>query len=426
MKLAIIVVGAYKNLQRLHPFFASYKLTKIDQDLSYERIVIHTEIGDHKLLQYASTLKLYGYDIKSIIIQDSNDIASYESILTQFEHYNIENVIVDINLLDNVGFIKTIIQKITNQDSSNIRVNQKRDNNDLSKQRHGREVHVGHLIGQYQQSPPMLFSRDGHSMWMGDMYRGGSAFLILGGPSFNVVDRSRLNNPGILTMGVNNSVKTFRPNLWTSVDHPSHFIKSIWFDPTITKFVPYSHSEKFIFDNEKWVDTDVKVGDCPNVWFFKRNEKFIAEQFLIEDTINWGNHKDFGGGRSVMLAAIRILFHIGVRTIYLLGCDFKMDNNGSKYHFDQNRSDSSIKGNMSTYKLLCERFELLRPIFEKYGLYVYNCNEESGLKAFPIIKFEDAIRSAASNMPIDITNERTDGLYDRLSNIKKKNKNAPK
>jgi hypothetical protein len=93
----------------------------------------------------------------------------------------------------------------------------------------------GSYVGKYLQTPPIIFSRDGHSMWFGDMYRGRCGFLILSGPSFNDINHKLLDKPGILTMGVNNSVKTYRPNLWTSVDHPSHFIKSIWLDPKIMK-----------------------------------------------------------------------------------------------------------------------------------------------------------------------------------------------
>jgi hypothetical protein len=79
-------------------------------------------------------------------------------------------------------------------------------------------------------------------------------------------------------------------------------------DPTIMKFVPICHASKFIFNSDEWKFMDVRVGDCPNIVYYKRNEHFKAKQFLWEDCINWGNHKDHGGGRSVMLAAIRILF----------------------------------------------------------------------------------------------------------------------
>jgi hypothetical protein len=236
-------------------------------------------------------------------------------------------------------------------------------------------------------------------------------------------------------MGVNNSVKTFRPNLWISVDRPESFILSIWLDPTIAKFVPLCHAEKKLFDNNKWEMTDIKVGDCPNVFYYRRNERFQPEQFLLEDTFNWGNHSDtcscgFSrsknkkikicpechkeefGSRSVMLPAIRMLYFLGVRTIFLLGCDFNMKINEPNYHFDQDRSPSSVSGNNSSYRILTQRFSLLKPEFERMGLCVFNCNPESALDVFPKIDYEDAVRASLAGFP-NVLTERTSGLYDR-------------
>ncbi len=208
------------------------------------------------------------------------------------------------------------------------------------------------------------------------------------------------------------------------VDDPGNFIKSIWLDPKITKFVPFDHTEKTLFDNEKWEQMDKVVGECPNVHFFRRNEHFMPEQFLQEGTFNWGEHSEAldalgnKGGRSVMLVAIKLLYYLGIRKIFLLGCDFKMDEN-TKYHFEQDRSAGSQKGNNATYEILKSRFEALLPHFEQAGLKVFNCNMESGLKVFPMIPFDEAIALATKEMP-DIANERTAGLYDRKANEKKK------
>lgn len=279
--------------------------------------------------------------------------------------------------------------------------------------RHGREVHIGYKVGQYVQPPPFFFTADKWPAPFVDMYRGNSCFLIAGGPSFAKVDKNKLSEPGILTMGLNNSPKSFRPNLWTSVDDPASFLLSIWLDPTIQKFVPISHIDKYLFDSMQWRMTETRVSDCPNVWYYKRNERFKADQYLWEDTFNWGNTANMGGGRSVLLAAIRILFMLGIRKIFLLGVDLNMDS-ANKYHFDQDRSPSSIRGNNSTYKLLQERFTQLRPLFEQVGLQVYNCNPESKLTAFDFLSFDEAIQMARHpRFPADVTTEPTSGMYDR-------------
>lgn len=288
------------------------------------------------------------------------------------------------------------------------------DKNDDQISRWNRSRHEGLQVGQFYNAPPMFFSQDHHNLWLNDIYRGASAFLICSGPSFAQLDYKKLYEPNMLTMGLNNSVKTFRPNMWVSVDSPDHFVRSIWLDSKIMKFVPICHSAKPIFNSDTWRWMDIKVGDCPNIVYYRRNEHFQAKQFLTEDTINWGDHKDYGGGRSVMLAAIRILYLLGVRRVFLLGCDFNMaEDKPQNYHFEQNRATGSIKGNNSTYKKLINRFEQLRPIFEERGFYVYNCNPDSGLKAFDFVSFDRAVELVNAEWGnIDVKNERTSGMYD--------------
>jgi hypothetical protein len=299
------------------------------------------------------------------------------------------------------------------------------DKNDHRHLRHNRSRHEAFPIGQYIQTPPLLFTRDCHPLWVGDILRGSPVFLIAGGPSFASVDKTLLRKPGVMTMTINNSIKSFRSNMWVLVDDPTHFLKSAWLDPTIMKFAPLDHTEKFIFDSEKWEEMDIHVGDCPNILFYRRNEYFRAKQFLHESTVNWGCHKDHGGGRSVMFAAIRILFYLGVRDIFLLGVDLKMDEK-SKYHFDQERSTGSISGNTKTYGLIQERLEQLKPYFAKHDMNIYNCNPKSELKTFPFIDVEEAVRYSTSRMPEDIENERSEGLYDRQALLKDSKKQEDK
>lgn len=290
----------------------------------------------------------------------------------------------------------------------------RKDAGDEKQAEHGLKRHEGRQRHNHRflQPAPLFFTEDKHPLHLVDMFRGRSAFLICSGPSFLGLDHTKLRQPGIVTMGLNNSPRTFRPNLWTSVDSPDHWVKSIWLDPTIMKFVPLSHTEKRIFDSDKWAYPGLKVADCPNIIYYKRNEHFQARQWLWEDTFNWGNHKDYGGGRSIMLAAIRILFVLGFRRVYLLGCDFNMSPE-SKYHFDQGRHKGAIHGNNDTYRKLNGWFKELRPLFEKEGFHVLNCNPNSGLKSFDFISFEDAIHEAMSHFHFtDVTKERTRGLYD--------------
>jgi hypothetical protein len=197
----------------------------------------------------------------------------------------------------------------------------------------------------------------------------------------------------------------------------------MWLDPTIQKFIPMAQFEKPLWDNrrlkegdetvQKWQRSGFRVGDCPNVVGYRRNEKFHAPRWLHEDTINWGNHKKFGGGRSVMLAAIRILYLLGFRSVYLLGVDFEMSAE-RKYHFEEERSAAAVRGNNSTYLKLKDWFTELQPYFLDSGFVVKNCNPASKLEAFPKISFAEAIQEATALLG-DYGEERTSGMYVKLA-----------
>lgn len=297
----------------------------------------------------------------------------------------------------------------------------KKDVNDFKQFRYGRDRHLGVSVSsEFYQPVPFFFTREGSNLPLIGNYRGGSIFIVCNGPSLasGNYDLSLLKRPGVMTYGMNNGARTIRPNFWTCVDDPRRFLKSIWLDPCITKFVPHAHAEKAIFDNEKWEDMDFLVGQCPNVVYYHRNEKFMADRFLFEDTINWGNSGDNGGGRSVFLPVLRICFLLGFRNIYLLGADFKMSSTYT-YHFDEQRAKGAVNCNMSTYdRLKNDYLPALKPYLDAEGVNVFNCNPESELKVFDYMPYEEAVKNATFELG-DVQNERTWGMYSKPEERKK-------
>jgi len=269
-----------------------------------------------------------------------------------------------------------------------------------------------------------FYDYDGRPVNVNGMYQGGHAFLVCSGPSVSKLRLGRLNF--VWWMGVNNSPRgvmpASRPNAWTCVDGPDKFLHTIWQDPKTLKIVPHEHRNKRLWNNDIGDEAGVKVRDCPNAMYINRNNHFNADRFLHEPTFNWGNSKHFkdangkGGGRSVMLPALKILYVLGFRHVYLLGADFNMTEE-VKYSFPQDRKKSSIKCNNATYKQLNWRYKKLRPIFDAAGFKVYNCNPESKLKAFPHISFDDAIAAALAHTDnwrdyMNGRTESTDRLYE--------------
>lgn len=262
----------------------------------------------------------------------------------------------------------------------------------------------------------MFLNYENQRLQIENTYRNQTCFLILSGPSLNKLDLEKLKQPGITTFGVNNSPKVFRPDLWTSGDNVKNFMISIYKDPKINKFITCAKKKETLFDNVRWKESHTKVMECPNVTYYQLNDKFDPETYLTSDSISWGRSRGDGGCRSVMLAAIRIIYSLGFNKVFLIGADFKMSLE-SKYAFDQDRTTGSMRNNNNAYKKLNERFDLLRPYFEKAGFYVFNSTPESGLKSFDYVPFESAVKIALKDFP-DTVKEPSAGMYDRQAKLR--------
>jgi hypothetical protein len=240
-----------------------------------------------------------------------------------------------------------------------------------------------------------------------DTFKNQTAFLVCNGPSFGLVDKTKLKRPGILTMGMNNGPckSDFRPDLWTAQDPVIKFLPSIWLDPKIMKFALLDFRNKKLHNPHTKELMKTTLRDCPNLYFHKRHSAFHAERWFDENKIVWGKPKKDGGNRSTMLAAIQILWLLGVTKINLVGCDFYMDGN-TRYHFDEYRGPASIKGNQRLFKNMSKYFTELLPYMKANNLEILNCNERSHLKVFPYKNFDEAI--AESEIQLD---EPSKGMY---------------
>jgi hypothetical protein len=254
----------------------------------------------------------------------------------------------------------------------------------------------------------MISTPKSSSLDLRGLFAGQPAFLVCGGPSLLTHDLTCLQQPGILTMGVNNAATVVRPRLWTSVDDPGNFTDAIWRDPGIWKFIPADHFEKRLIIRNAAGNLEpsaLQVKEMPAVFGYRRNEQFHAETWLAEKTFNWGNHGKrtdaLGnrGSRSVMYVALKLLYYLGVRKVFLVGCDFRMAPAQQNYAFSQERSPSSIRGNNKSYAVLNSRLQALLPYFESVGFEIRNCTPNSGLTVFPYQEYQAAIDEAQVRKP---------------------------
>lgn len=219
---------------------------------------------------------------------------------------------------------------------------------------------------------------------------GAAAFLVGRGWSATPENLIALNESGIPAMAVNNYPREFKPRFWASGDPGAYFHRAVWMDPKVMKFTPF-HNRNLPVPLGDWEFTAKKARDCPNVQFYNQRCNSRAGSFLAAPWADWGtaahgmndNLNPDGGFRSSMLAAIRILFHLGARSIYLLGCDFTPG-----WHPDPQYPDR-----------IAEMLKTLNTVFGWHELSVFNCNEGSHLRAFPFVPFQRALHTIRSLPP---------------------------
>lgn len=270
-------------------------------------------------------------------------------------------------------------------------------------------------IKEHTMAQPFFFKCNRTPANIEGSYMNMPLFLVSNGPSLLECNLELLKTPGIMTMSLNNGASTLlmkgiTPDFWMCVDQPQRFVKQIWLNPRITKLIPYASFDKTLWDNEKWELMKIQPRQCPNVLGFMRNEKFHAGRFFTEESMNWGNHSKFGGGRTVLLPAIRAAHLLGFRKVYLLGVDLHMDA-GKGYHFNEGRTKGAINGNNSTYqKLINDYLPGIKKSGEPIGFKIYNCNQNSAVKCFDYVPFTQAVEESV-NLWGPVDKIQTDGMY---------------
>lgn len=222
-----------------------------------------------------------------------------------------------------------------------------------------------------------------------DAFKNASCFYIGSGPSLEKLNLNLLLERGIMTFAVNNvaAYPGIRPNFWCSTDDPKSFHECIWTDPTIMKFIREKDLNKL----------PVEMKNVQNIHTFQINEDFSVNRFFDEPTVCYGNHSElvdaYGGkgGRSTMYCVLRIAYYIGIRRLYLIGCDFKMTEE-RQYVFDQKKWIGGVRTNNQHYYMMNTRFKHLDERAKQLGYNIYNCSPASELTAFEYLDFEEAIR----------------------------------
>ena len=213
-----------------------------------------------------------------------------------------------------------------------------------------------------------------------DRARRGSMSCFLIGRGWSATDEklSRIQSSCFLSATINNYPRSFQPDIWITGDPPNYFGRWIWENTRVQKFVPLETADMPCPKPD--VDGDKKTPkDYGNVHFYHHATNVDPSNFFMTPYASWGTtsygrddtDRPRGGVRSSMIAALRILYHLGICNVYLLGCDFAPHDHPDDNYF------ADLSGQLKE----------LRPIFDDHGFFVMNTNPDSHLRCFDFKDF---------------------------------------
>ncbi|WP_166830558.1 hypothetical protein [Thalassoroseus pseudoceratinae] len=139
-----------------------------------------------------------------------------------------------------------------------------------------------------------------------------ACWLIGGGPSLSMLPIAEIAASPLPKMTINLAgTRLIRPTFWTSYDPTARFHRSVYLDPSITKFVHRRRAMEIV------PDSTFKVCECPNVIAFDRQKRGYREFVSPSATgiLDWSDS---------FVQAIDLLYQLGFRIIYLAGCEMRV------------------------------------------------------------------------------------------------------
>jgi hypothetical protein len=185
-------------------------------------------------------------------------------------------------------------------------------------------------------------------------------------------------------MAMNNTASVVPCQLWVGADKPLCYSQKILQDPRLMKFAGIGRR------NIRAGNIDWKFQ--PNTYFFGTTEEgWNYRNFLNPD-------RDFVWWKNTFYIAIQILYRLGFRKIYLIGCQFKI---GDKhYSYDKQLTGDEKEWNKKTYNHVVTRMKELKPLFDRKDFKVISCTPDSPLnEIYPTMDFDEAIADSLQDFP---------------------------
>jgi len=213
------------------------------------------------------------------------------------------------------------------------------------------------------------------------------AILVCGGPSLNKIDISSLRGAGKVIFGMNNTYPKVYPNIWLGMDDPSCYNRHLVYEPFMKIFRGGYH--------KRWTEDGKFLRDLYNVYFADVGNT-TKDWFQIFDKINIKDKDTFTWTGNSFSIALNIIFYMGFKDIYLVGCDFSTEE--SHYHNTVELSKKELKHNNHLYKHLNKYLKWMYAQAKIHKINIYSASPLSMINDYlPFVTLEEL--NTSINLP---------------------------
>ena len=213
-----------------------------------------------------------------------------------------------------------------------------------------------------------------------NIYKGRRAFLICNGPSLNAKDLDRIAINGELSIASNKIYKIFdytqwRPDLYAFLNDVPDSIKN-------------------------------EISEIPAKFKFYKKESFRCTKHVsgVKIWIEANYHDGFSTDLSkschvistVTFSMLQILYYLGVREVYIIGCDNSYEKEVTKEgkivsnqtqasHFYKTKDESGKIGDINQMN---HAYQLAKKFADKHDFHIYNATRGGHLEVFERVDFD--------------------------------------
>lgn len=228
-----------------------------------------------------------------------------------------------------------------------------------------------------------------------DKYKGAERCFIIGnGPSLTPHDLDLLKDE--ITFGSNKIYAMYDKTQW----RPTYYICMDTYTVAEIKDTirRLDGSIKFVA-NSGGRRADHQYG----IYHLMMEPRFvIKKENYVQKKLRQDIHKCFSRTQTVTCTAIEMAIYMGIKEIYLLGCDHtfaveikrdgtKVFNSGVQNHFEG--GDTSVKNNQFAHiEAFTQCYQVCQDYAKAHGIKIYNCTRGGKLEVFERKSLEDVLR----------------------------------